>query len=235
MSGASHRYRARVAKRERPGAEPTPGLARLPPGRHGLSREFVAQNQRERITAGVIAAVAEHGYHDATIAEIAAAAGVARRAIYSYFGSKEACLLDTYDLITGHIEAAMAAALAAEGDASWPDRVRVQLRALLEVFATNPDLATYILIAAPGGGEPILGRYREFLSAAFKALISGAPKPIRPLSANAEQAVIGGVAALIVNKVRAGEGSKLPEIESPLLELVLVPYLGREDAARIAR
>ena len=34
-------------------------LRRLPPGRHGLSREFVAQNQRQRLVAGSVVAVGD--------------------------------------------------------------------------------------------------------------------------------------------------------------------------------
>ena len=47
---------------------------RLPPGRHGLPRAFVAENQRERLLNGVVEAVAEHGYNATTIGQISAAA-----------------------------------------------------------------------------------------------------------------------------------------------------------------
>ncbi len=67
-----------------------PGLHRLPPGRHGLPRDFVAQNQRDRLAAGTIAAVAERGYNETTIGDIAAAAGVSRRTFYVYFGTAAA-------------------------------------------------------------------------------------------------------------------------------------------------
>ena len=54
-------YRPPVAKDREGGDAAAGGLGRLPPGRHGLSREFVTENQRNRLTAGMIAAVAEHG------------------------------------------------------------------------------------------------------------------------------------------------------------------------------
>ncbi len=104
------RYRPRVAKGKQAGEDSAPGLARLPPGRHGLSREFVAKNQRDRLTAGMIAAVAEHGFHEATITQIAAAAGVSRRTFYGYFSSKEECFFDTYGQVAEHLEAAMTSA-----------------------------------------------------------------------------------------------------------------------------
>src|SRR6185437_1927670 len=74
-SGSSDRYRRSVAPD--PADEPAeqaadypPELARLPPGRHGLPREFVAHNQRERLIAGLAEAVAENGYASTTIAHI---------------------------------------------------------------------------------------------------------------------------------------------------------------------
>ena len=45
-------------------------LGPLPAGRHGFSREQVAHNQRERLIAGLATAVAEHGYNAVTITHI---------------------------------------------------------------------------------------------------------------------------------------------------------------------
>src|SRR4051794_38516252 len=84
---------------------PPPGLSRLPPGRHGLSREFVAQNQRDRLTAGMIAAVAECGYPETTITQIVKGAGLSRRTFYAYFETKEDCYLATCTAITDHLQA----------------------------------------------------------------------------------------------------------------------------------
>lgn len=231
----SSRYRPRVAKGKQAGEDPAPGLARLPPGRHGLSREFVAKNQRDRLTAGMIAAVAEHGFHEATITQIAAAAGVSRRTFYGYFSSKEECFFDTFGQVADHLEAAMASA--GEGPTDWPGRVRAQLTAMLETFAANPDLARFSLVAPPNAGGEIAVRYRELLERLFAILTEDKPSP--PEASEPSRAVadgiVGGVVALIVRKVKAGEGEELVELVPDLLELVLAPYYGREDAVRLAR
>lgn len=65
----------RVTERERPGEDTAPGLPRLLPGRYGLSRRFLARKPRDRLTAGMTAAVAELDFCEATIVQIAAAAG----------------------------------------------------------------------------------------------------------------------------------------------------------------
>src|SRR5262245_64584126 len=76
-----------------------PERSRLPPGRHGLPREFVARNQRERLIAGLAEAVAENGYAGTTIAHITRHAAVSRRTFYEHFASKDECFVAAYDTV----------------------------------------------------------------------------------------------------------------------------------------
>ncbi len=211
------------------------GLPRLPPGRHGLRRDFVEENQRQRLTAGIIAAVAGKGYHETTISDIAAAAGISRRTFYGYFDSKEACFLDAFEAIGGYL--CEAAAEAVDPDDPWPEQARARLASMLETFAANPNLAHFCLLAPPRAGEALVGRYRRALGEALALFTAGMPPPpaTQEVSEAAEQALVGGVAALIVRRVEAGEGSSLPELLPELVELTLTPYLGREKALRVAR
>ena len=210
-------------------------LPKLPRGRHGLSREFVSQNQRDRITAGIIAAVAERGYQNAKVTDITNAAGLSRRAFYTHFESKEECFFATFDLIADHLR--KVAAEAAAPHEEWPDRVRARLAAVLEVFAANPDLARYVLIAPPRAGDEIAARYRRAMDEVLTELTEGMPPEYvsRQPSEAVEAALIGGAAALIVRKVNAGEGAELPQLLPHLVEMTLTPYLGREAAGEFAR
>src|SRR3954452_9588126 len=96
------------------------GKVRLPPGRHGLPRTFVTENQRERLLNGVVEAVAEHGYNATTIGKITAAAKISRRTFYEYFEGKEACFLAAYEMIDAHVRESRLAAGA--GEESWPEQ-----------------------------------------------------------------------------------------------------------------
>jgi len=60
----------------------------LPPGRHGLPREFVHSNQRHRLLLGAALAIAERGYNATTVANITKAASVSRRTFYEHFDDK---------------------------------------------------------------------------------------------------------------------------------------------------
>jgi hypothetical protein len=49
-----------------------------------------------------------------------------------------------------------------------------------------------------------------------------------------DQALIGGIATLIVRRLNAGGARRLPDLLPDLTELALAPYLGREQAKRLA-
>lgn len=222
-----------MPERDAPEKEQAPGLPRLPPGRHGLDRDFVAQNQRDRLTAGIIAAVAEGGYHDTTVTQICAAAGVSRRTFYSYFSSKEECYLRAFDLVAEHLSSAMGEA--GEVGDEWPVVVRERIVAMLSIFAANPDLVRFALVAPLRAGEEIAAYYRQGVERILENLGEGRPREgTRQPAPAIEQALIGGMIALIAHKVEAGEGEALPSLEPDLVELFLSPYVGREIAVKAA-
>jgi AcrR family transcriptional regulator len=207
------------------------GQGRLPPGRHGLPRAFVAENQRERLLNGIVEAVAEHGYNATTISRITGAAKISRRTFYEYFEGKEECFLAAYELIEAHVLESM---LAAPGAAEpWPERVRARLAALLDVLSRDPAVSRFFLIEPLSAGGEIATRYREAMQ-----LLAGTLRPEPPPAdldmEVRDQALIGGVATLIVRRLNAGGAGRLPELLPDLVELALAPYVGREEAKRQA-
>jgi AcrR family transcriptional regulator len=201
--------------------------SRLPPGRHGLPRVFVAENQRERLLNGVVEAVAEHGWNATTIAKITAAAKISRRTFYEYFEGKEDCFGAAFEMIEAHVLDSM---LAAPGAAEpWPDRVRARIAALLDVLSRDEAVARCFLIEPLAAGGELASRYREAMQ-----LLAGALRP-EPMPSELDmevrdQALIGGIATLIVRRLNSGGAARLPELLPDLVELALAPYLGRAEA-----
>jgi AcrR family transcriptional regulator len=115
-------------------------LARLPPGRHGLPRSFVAHNQRLRILAGMLRVLPRHGYPATTIGHITGEAGVSRGAFYQHFASKEECFLATYDLAGQWFCERVERAVAGEGE--WRARLRAGASEALRLLAANPSSRT---------------------------------------------------------------------------------------------
>jgi len=208
------------------------GRTRLPPGRHGLPREFVAENQRERLLNGVVEAVAAHGYNETTIALIAEAAKISRRTFYEHFEGKEECFLAAYEMIDAHVRTAVQAAGDPEGP--WPELVRARLSALLEVLSRDAAVARCYLTEPLAAGGDLAARYRDSMQ-----LLAEAIRPQRsPADIDVEvrdQVLMGGVTILIARCLKAGGAARLGDLLPDLTELVLAPYLGREEARRLAR
>jgi AcrR family transcriptional regulator len=202
-------------------------LGSLPPGRHGLSKEFVTRNQRERLVAGTIAAVAADGFRDTGVTAISAASGVSRRTFYTYFKDKEECFLATYDLFEGHLFAVMADE---SEKRTWPEQVRRRVRALIDLYAANPDLVRFSLAAPPSAGGAIDARARSFLERLVDALCAGHPGEASEVERGA---LAGTIAAILIARVE--DGDPLPDAAAELVELVLSPYLGRTRAIAEAK
>jgi AcrR family transcriptional regulator len=207
-------------------------LRRLPSGRHGLAPEFVARNHRERLTAGTIAAIAEHGYRDAGVTQIAAAAGISRRTFYEYFPDKESCYLGAYGLFEEHVLQIVSAA--GEGRRGWTAKVRARVAVLVETLAANPNLVHFALLAPAAAGGELVDRQRGFLRKLIGSLTDGAPegRGYRNPSDEELEVLAGAVSAVLAARVRAdGEMASTPADDaSTLVEMVMVPIVGRRRA-----
>jgi AcrR family transcriptional regulator len=208
-------------------------MDRLPRGRHGLSPEFVARNQRERLIAGLTLALAEVGYQKTTVAQIGARAGVSKSDFYKHFESKDDCFLAAYDAAVARIHTAVTEACAAAPPA-WAERVRAGVLALLDLLAAEPALATIVLAEGLRVGRGIYDRYQAAIESYVSLLREGAPPgPDGAVPPTADEAVIGGIASLLSRRVVAGETEGLAALAPEILEFALAPRLGTEAARRI--
>ena len=206
---------------------------RLPAGRHGLSREFIAQNQRERIITALVDTVAARGYNATTVADITKAASVSRRTFYEHFADKEACFLAAYEMVSDHIRASMRAA--AESFEDWPQQVRAALATMLRFLSGEPDLARLCMIEPIAAGGEIAARHRASMQGFVEILKAGRPEGGRSLPEATEETLVGGIISLIVRELSAGRAAELEALLPDLVELSLAPYVGAEEAERLAR
>jgi AcrR family transcriptional regulator len=204
-------------------SSPTAQAPRLPAGRHGLPREFIAQNQRERIITALVDTVAERGYNATTVAHITKAASVSRRTFYEHFADKEACFLAAYDMVADHIRTSMQAAAASFEE--WPQKVRAALATMLSFLAGEPELARLCMIEPIAAGGEVAARHRQAMAGFVEVLKANRPDSPggRPLPETTEEALVGGIAALIVREINAGRAKELEQLLPDLVELVLAP------------
>jgi AcrR family transcriptional regulator len=202
-------------------------MARLPTGRHGLPRSFIESNQRLRIIAALLWVLPERGYATTTIGDVTAEARVSRAAFYANFKDKQDCFLATFDLCARwfceHVEAAVAE------HSDWRGRVRAGAAEALRLLAANPLVAHLIAIEAAQAGQ--VGRERRQSLLDRFAVVLRAHHPGRPdLPDDLADLLLGGVVSLIARYVDAGRTEQLPEATRTLVEFVLIPYLGAEEA-----
>jgi AcrR family transcriptional regulator len=214
---------------------PDETLGPLPAGRHGYSREQVAHHQRERLIAGLAAAVAEHGYNAVTITHITKAAKVSRRVFYENFESKEECFLAAFEVVLGHIREL--AAEAVEGIPDWPHQAVAVARAVLAFFASEPDLARLCLVESRGAGPAVSARFAEAVAEPIPLLALGRAERSadRELPESTEESTIGSLVSLAFRKVAAGEAGRLEELLPDFAQFILAPYLSPERASELAR
>jgi AcrR family transcriptional regulator len=229
-----------IDRSSRPSAsasEEPPELAKLPPGRHGLSREFVLHNQRERLIGGLAEAIAEHGYAATTVAHITRAAAVSRRTFYEHFSSKDDCFVVAYETVMERLRECVAAAFGGVDD--WPRAIRAAIAAMLGFLAADPNLARLCLVEGLVAGPVVVERYDAAIQSFVPYIREGREELSREalarLAPTVEEALVGGMVSLISRRIVAGQGPELEELLPDLVEFTLTPYLGAAEAAKVAR
>jgi hypothetical protein len=89
-------------------------------------------------------------------------------------------------------------------------------------------------MAPAGAGGEIAARHRASTQGFVEILKAGRSQHggERPLP---EATLVGGIVSLIVREINAGRTEQLEQLLPDLVELTLAPYLGAEEAARLAR
>ena len=218
-------------------AEYPPELSRLPPGRHGLPRDFVVHNQRERLIAGLAEAVAEKGYGGTTIADITRHAAVSRRTFYEHFDGKDECFVAAFDTVTEQLRERVEEAYKTEDE--WAEGIRAGIGAMLAFLAAEPNLARLAVVEALVAGPVVVERYDAAVQTFLPHLEAGrkgrSKAVLARLSDSTEEALIGGMVSLIARRIAAGQTDELESLLPDLVEFTLAPYVGNDEAARIAR
>ncbi len=206
----------------------------LPPGRHGLTRGFVASNQRERILDAVADVTSIAGYAAMSVEDIIVTAGVSRRTFYDNFKSKDEAFYAAYDAAVEQLVAQVQQAFASAS--GFPERVRDCLGAFLQFLASEPRFADMCIVEVFAAGPQALER-RNAVMAGFAELIRTAaselPKSRQPPSLTAET-IVGGIYEVVYSRILQGETPRLMELQNDLAYSVMLPYLGRAAAGREA-
>lgn len=213
----------------REGRDPSRAIKRGP---RQVPAEVVAATQRDRLYDGLVHTVASKGYVNARVSDICQAAGVTRPAFYALFPGKEAAFLAAYRHGTGVLLRLMRAAYAESDD--WSDGVQAALRVLLDVLASVPAFARMAVVEVDVAG-PDVRHQRDQLLAGFREFFRDAgPRPPSLTEEMLVDAIVGGIYATVRQRVAAGAATALPGLLPGLTYFAIVPFVGPEQAARVA-
>ncbi len=130
--------------------------ARLPRGRHGLSREEVGRAQRARLLLAMADAVSRKGFVATTVADVIAGAGVSRETYYQQFSSKSACFMATFDAAAEVLFARVAEGL--DPDLAPVDRFAVVFDRYLDTLVEHRAYARVFLVEVYAAGPEAIDR-----------------------------------------------------------------------------
>lgn len=196
---------------------------------------FLGDSDRDRILLATAELCAERGYHPLEIEEIAARAGVSSERFRELFEDKEAAARTAIDAI-------LAAVIEVTAKLYSPDRSEAEsylagIGAILELMAASPAFAYISYIAARQMMSPQLKEGLESGSRMLAAMLerlwdysSGDTQPPR-----AARAALGGAEAVVRREVALGRTADLPRLVPDFIYAATVPFLGQEEALRLAR
>jgi len=203
----------------------SPHEQQLPSGRHGLPRDVVVANQRERIVGAIAETVTKFGFAASSVERIASRAGVSRRTFYEQFSGKEDAYLQTFDRAAGRLLAAVTAA-AGHGD-GVEDRLRRCLCSFLTGLASEPVLAHMCVVDVLTAGPEAIAlrdRYQRSFADLLEE-IAGDPdgRPLPPLAA---EGLVGAIYDLAYKRIAQDHADELPDLLEDLFSFsrsVLLP------------
>lgn len=181
---------------------------RLRPG-PGADPATVTRNQRERMHAAMVAAVAENSYEATRVADVVKLSGVSRSAFYNHFEDKLDCFLATLDEITALAYRRLAEAY--DVTLPWEERLRGVADAFLDLVIEQPAAARLCLVEIYAAGPQAVQRLDGAVFAAEGALADAFEEsPDRGgMPRDVIRAIVGGILKTIHTRLRRGEQIEL--------------------------
>lgn len=120
--------------------------------------------------------------------------------------------------------------------APWPRRATAATRGALELATAEPETAALLTVAPLEHGRDGAERYERLMSYVAGLLEGGrAESPYgADLPPTIERSLAGGVATIVGNRVGRGKRENLVALAPEVVQFILTPYVGTEEAKRLA-
>jgi AcrR family transcriptional regulator len=198
-------------------------------------RGFLSTSDRDRLIQAATELCTEQGYGEIDGEAIAERADLAAAVFEQHFGDKEGCLAAAENAILLEVVAAVSRSYSA--DRSEWENVIHGVKEILELMAANPEFAylgyVFSRQMAPGSVREINETGHQMLEAMLQRGWDYSDSPDQP--ACAALGVLGGAQAIVRRELVAGRAWRLPQLLPDFVYISTVPFLGQEEAVRLAR
>jgi AcrR family transcriptional regulator len=201
------------------------------PNGHGNAH---SRAQRERLIEAFTKVAAERGYAETTVEKVTSRAGVPSGAFDVHFANKRQCLGAAYDAFVARLIGEVQAAI--DADDEWPLQVKEAVAATLEFVGETKGRARFFAVEALDAGPVILERFvsaRNMVASMLRRGREHYPQAAQ-LPEMTEPILVGGAAFLLSGILLEEEQLRVARLEAELVEILLTPYIGGEEARRIA-
>jgi AcrR family transcriptional regulator len=188
-----------------------------------------SESDRERVLRSALELAAFEGYGNLTPMRIVDEAGVSIDTFFDLFDDMEACFLAAIEKLGQDVREIVSDP--GLTSAEWPTAVRRALDALMRYFAARPAYTQTIATGVFAMGQRAVDLGAELACEVAAKLTAGAPGP--PLTGLAQEGIEGAIWHTIYCQTTNGGTGALPELSDYLAYVVLAPFLGADEAARI--
>jgi AcrR family transcriptional regulator len=207
-----------------------PGPLGSRPRAVGGEMRVSGEDERARILRSALELAAFEGYANLTPMRIADEAGASIDTFFELFDDMEECFLAAVEKLGEEVREAVSDPGLARSE--WPYAVRRALDVLMRYFAARPAYAQTIATGVFAMGQRAVDMGAQLAHEVAAKLTAGAPG--QPLTELAQEGIEGAIWHTIYCQTTHGGTRALPELSDYLSYVVLAPYLGAEEAARIA-
>ena len=193
---------------------------RLPPGRHGIPREQVSQNQRWRLIGAAGEVLLVRGYRGLSTAEISEVAAVSRSTFYGQFANRDECLLVAFEAAADSL-LQLASGPCRRGYLEPAEKVDSALDSIFGFLANEPASAAMLGAEAPAA-VPMIAVARERLIEELAARLREARGFAVEQPSHADRILIAGAFALASRLISEHRFDALPRLGAELGELIAV-------------
>lgn len=127
--------------------------------------------------------------------------------------------------------------MACVGEKPWPERAALAIRQALEFAATDAGAAIVLTSGALAEGADGAERYERLMTYLAGLLEAGRGESPHgtELPPSTERSLVGGVATIVASRVDHARGAELSGLATEMIQFVLTPYIGTEEAMRLAK